>query len=181
MLPVGLLMKEHRIIEKMIALIKKKLTYIKKTQKADIGFIDTAVDFMKVYADKCHHGKEEDILFRELKKKPISREHGRIMEELINEHIYGRKTVAALVKARGKYEFGNKNSRKDIEENMSKLVDLYPKHIDKEDNHFFLPVMEYFSDEEKESMFNECKEFDMDMIHKKYKGVVESFKKERKE
>jgi hemerythrin-like domain-containing protein len=57
-MPVGYLMIEHRLIEKMIALLEKELGNIRKTKKAKPKFIDTAVDFIKTYADKCHHGKE---------------------------------------------------------------------------------------------------------------------------
>ncbi len=55
-------------------------------------FIDSAVDFISVYADRCHHGKEEEILFRDLAKKKMNEEDTRIMNELIEEHIWGRKT-----------------------------------------------------------------------------------------
>ena len=86
MKPRGLLMIEHRLIEKMIALIRKEILKIKETNKVDVVFIDTAVDFIKIYADKTHHGKEEDILFVELSKKNLDPDHYRIMEELEDEH-----------------------------------------------------------------------------------------------
>jgi len=54
-----------------------KLREMKAGRKADTAFIDTAVDFIRTYADRCHHGKEEDIRFRELKKKPIAGVTGR--------------------------------------------------------------------------------------------------------
>ena len=62
----GPLMIEHRLIERMITLIKQKLNQIESTNQVDPLFIDTVVDFIKFYADRTHHGKEEDILFREL-------------------------------------------------------------------------------------------------------------------
>ena len=34
--------------------------------EVDPVFIDTAVDFIRTYADRCHHGKEEDLLFKAL-------------------------------------------------------------------------------------------------------------------
>jgi hemerythrin-like domain-containing protein len=52
------------------------------------------------------------------------------------------------------------------------LVDFYPKHIEKEDRHFFIPVMSYFTEEEKEAMLNEEYEFDRQFIHERYKEVV---------
>ncbi len=43
---------------------------------------------------------------------------------------------------------------------MTALVEFYPRHIDKEDKHFFLPVMEYFSREEKDALLARMDEFD---------------------
>jgi hemerythrin-like domain-containing protein len=43
-------------------------------------FVHIAVDFIRVFADQTHHGKEEDILFRELGKKPLTVKDRQIME-----------------------------------------------------------------------------------------------------
>ena len=106
MMPVGPLMKEHRLIERMIRIMQVNLATIGKKEKVDPTFVDTAVDFIRTYADKCHHGKEEDILFRDLTKKKISDEHQRIMQELIEEHKKGRNNVKKLVEAKEKYVRG---------------------------------------------------------------------------
>ena len=67
----GLLTIEHRLIERMISLIKDAKVQIESTHKVDPVFVDTAVDFIRMYADRTHHGKEEDILFRDLSKRPL--------------------------------------------------------------------------------------------------------------
>src|SRR5450756_838852 len=87
MKPIGPMMREHRLIERMLALLKQELGTIDARQKADPVFIETVVDFFKTYADRTHHGKEEEIYFRDLARKSISAEHRRIMEELVEEHI----------------------------------------------------------------------------------------------
>lgn len=177
MMPVGPLMKEHRLIERMIRIMNVELDRITKDSKADPSFIDTAVDFIRTYADRCHHGKEEDILFRALAKKSISAEHKRIMDELIKEHVMGRNNVKKLVEAKEKYTQGNKDALKDIVSNMEILIKFYPKHIEKEDKHFFIPCMDYFTEQERDAMLNEMWEFDRNMIHKKYAEVVEVYEK----
>ena len=97
MMPIGPLMIEHRLIERMIRQIEVELVRIDQTEEVDVLFIDQAVDFIRTYADRCHHGKEEGILFRELKNKPLTPDQKRVMQELIDEHIIGRSTVAELV------------------------------------------------------------------------------------
>ena len=62
----GPLMIEHRLIERMLTNVKNLLVQVGQTQKIDPLLVDKAVDFIRTYADRTHHGKEEDILFRGL-------------------------------------------------------------------------------------------------------------------
>ena len=175
----GLLMIEHRLIERMLSLIRDALVQIESTHKVDPVFIDTAVDFIRMYADRTHHGKEEDILFRDLSKRPLSAEDRRVMNELIEEHVFGRETTRALVAANKRYRAGDEAALADIASRLRTLVDFYPKHIEKEDKIFFPASRGYFTDEEDQAMLAEFWEFDRKMIHEKYKAVVEDLKKRR--
>jgi hemerythrin-like domain-containing protein len=172
MLPIGPLMIEHRLIEKMLTVIKKEIEHCDRQKKINPEFIDLAVDFIRIYADRCHHGKEEDILFRDLSQKPLSDEHKRIMEELVEEHRMGRKTVADLMEAKGRYLQGDPEALSQMHNLLLFLVDFYPRHIIKEDRHFFLPIMNYFTSGEKEAMLDEEYEFDKTLIHQIYKNRV---------
>ncbi len=173
MKPIGPLMVEHRLIERMIALLKKEVGQAEKSGRADVEFLQTAVDFIRTYADRTHHGKEEDILFRDLAQKQLTPEHRRIMEELIQEHKNARQIVAGLVEARQSYMQGNSAALADIISLLEKLADFYPVHIEKEDKHFFYPILDYFSKEEQDKMLLEFWEFDRKLIHEKYRKVVE--------
>lgn len=176
MLPIAPLMIEHRLIEKMIKLMDEEVLRMRRDYQPDIEFINSAVDFIKTYADKLHHGKEEDILFRDLAKKEISTEHKKIMDELIHEHVLGRGNVKKLVEARNRFVQGEGVAVKGMLENMEILVKFYPKHIEKEDKHFFIPVMSYFNKDEQDAMLNEFNEFDREFIHVKYKDMVTELK-----
>jgi hemerythrin-like domain-containing protein len=176
MMSIGPMMIEHRLIERMIEAMKVEIDRIGRAGEVDPVFVEKAVDFIRTYADRCHHGKEEDILFRELKKKELSGEHARIMIELEGEHRLGRKMTGQLVEATKRYVNGDEGSLASVVDCMTTLVDFYPVHIEKEDKHFFFPVMEYFSDDEKNSMLEEGNAFDKELIHLKYKEMVDSFK-----
>ena len=175
MKPIGPMMWEHRLIEKMLRLFDGEIKKINEKNSVDPVFIDMAVDFIRTYADRTHHGKEEDILFRDLGKKKLSSEHVRIMNELIEEHKYSRKTVRELVDAKERYLKGEDNSQEVINY-LKELAQFYPKHIEKEDKHFFYPCMEYFTKEEQDRMLDEFWEFDRKMIHEKYTKVVDLLK-----
>jgi len=173
----GPLMIEHRLIERMIAFIRDALAQIQSAGKVDPLFVDTAVDFVRMYADRTHHGKEEEILFRDLDKRPLSADDRRVMNELIEDHIFGRQTTKALVDANSRYRNGDETALAVIAEKLKTLVDFYPKHIEKEDEVFFPASRAYFTDEEDQAMLAEFWEFDRKMIHEKYKSVVEDLKK----
>lgn len=172
----GLLMIEHRLIEKMIRIIEKKLKIAEKEHSIDPYFVDTAVDFIRIYADRTHHGKEEDILFRNLRNKNLSEKDQKLMNELIEDHAFGRQTTKAIVEANIRYRNGDKLSLSQIKECLKTLIDFYPKHIKKEDDEFFPSSRSYFSDEEDQTMLSEFWEFDRKMIHEKYESIVKEYK-----
>ncbi len=174
MQPIAPLMIEHRLIERMIAVMGREVERMTRSDKANPDFIVTAVDFIRTYADHCHHGKEENILFRDLKKKPLSPEHAQIMNGLIEDHKRGRELTAKMVEANKKYLEGDTGAAATLRECMSALAEFYPRHIEKEDKHFFIPVMEYFTQEEKDAMLREEEEFDRNLIHEKYRAIVQA-------
>jgi hemerythrin-like domain-containing protein len=172
----GPLMMEHRLIEKMIEVVGQVLKDIEASGKVDPVIVDKVIDFIRVYADRTHHGKEEDCVFDKLKSKDMSTEDKEMMDKLINEHIMGRKTVAELDEANTKYKAGDNDSLKVIIEKLNVLAEFYPKHIEKEDKIFFPAYMKYFTEEEDQKILADFWEFDKMMIHEKYKGLVDELK-----
>ncbi len=175
----GPLMIEHRLIERMISVIRGALLEIESKRKVDPVFVDTAVDFIRIYADRTHHGKEEDILFRNLNDKPLSAEVRKVMDELIEEHAFGRRVTKALVAANARYRQGDAAALEDIAKGLKTLVEFYPKHIEKEDRGFFPSSRAYLSDAEDQEMLAAFWEFDRKMIHEKYASLVETLQKRR--
>ena len=179
MMPIGPLMIEHRLIERAIKQMKIELERATIENMIDVRFIDSWVDFIRVYADQTHHGKEEQILFRDLGSKPLSPDLLRTMEGLIADHMQARRMVGELASARNKYVDGDASAFDQLMMIGNELVELYPPHIRKEDREFFIPVMEYFSKEEKDEMLKRFREFDEGVVHEHYRAVVESMEKGR--
>jgi hemerythrin-like domain-containing protein len=175
----GPLMAEHRLIERMLSVIKDALVQIESSQRVDPVFVDTAVDFIRIYADRTHHGKEEEILFRDLDKRPLSAEDRRVMNELIEDHVFGRKITKALVDANSRYRNGDEIALAEIAEKLQTLVEFYPKHIEKEDKVFFPAARAYLTESEDQAMLAEYWEFDRKMIHEKYEALVEGLKRSK--
>ena len=177
MKPIGPLMIEHRLIERMVALLGGVLETMKKKMEVNTDLINAGVDFFRTYADRTHHGKEEEIFFRDLSMKELSAEARKMMERLIQEHIWARQALMNLAAAHGRYVSGDRDALKAMIYELEKIVTFYPVHIEKEDKDFFLPVMKYFSKQEQHAMLEEFWKFDQSMIHEKYRKMVEEEEK----
>ncbi len=175
MKPIGPLMREHRLIERMVVVLAAELDRMKTEKEVNFILVDAGVDFFRSYADRTHHGKEEDILFRDLAAKDMTPELVAMMEELVNDHVYGRGKVGQLVDARNRFAGGEPGALLEMISALGDLVEFYPAHIFKEDKRFFFPCQEYFSREEQDSMLSEFDEFDRILIHEKYQKMVERF------
>jgi hemerythrin-like domain-containing protein len=176
--PAGPLIHEHRIIERMIAIMSRELESMGRQGRVDPAFIDTATDFIRTYADRCHHGKEEDILFRRLSAKDLDAQLARSMADLIEDHVRARAMTRRLVEANRRYAAGDTATLREIESAVQELVEFYPVHIEKEDRHFFRPCLEYFTEAEKAEILRDFDAFDRALIHEKYRTIVEDLERD---
>lgn len=179
MLPIGPLMIEHRLIERVISDLSLELDHLRAGADPDIAYLTTAIDFMRTYADRTHHGKEEDLLFRELATKDLAPALAEAMQSLIQDHQRARAMVGRLTAATSRYGVDNPEMRGEIERALADLVELYPAHIAKEDKEFFKPAMSYFTEDERQALLESFWEFDRAMIHERYRAVAETLEARR--
>jgi hemerythrin-like domain-containing protein len=165
-------MIEHRLIEQIIQPLEREVHSISHENVAHPSLFFRAVDFFRTYADRFHHGKEEDILFVELSKKPLNTTHKRIMGELEEEHAYARRTVGQLVSSTENWSHGDVDALPGIADTLKKLCDLYPQHIVKEDAEFFLPCQDYFTQTEREKLLVAGIQFDQNFTHVTYQNIM---------
>jgi hemerythrin-like domain-containing protein len=164
------LLEEHKVIGSTLAVFKAELEKIAEQRRVDPISIDMSIDFVRTYIDLVHHGKEENILFRELGKKNLAAEHSALMNELLLEHKYSRTIVGRWMGATERY-FDGEDNAEEIGGCLQELIEFYPQHIAKENKHFFIPVLEYFSQEEQNRMIQEFEVFDDKILHWKYRKV----------
>jgi hemerythrin-like domain-containing protein len=77
-----------------------------------------------------------------------------------------------VVKALDGFYKGDEKAIGEITSGLADLVEFYPKHIEKEDKHFFIPVMDYFTTAERDEMLEEFREYDRIFIHEKYRALI---------
>jgi hemerythrin-like domain-containing protein len=166
-------MIEHRLIERMIAVLDRQRKAMGSGSAPDHGLLDAAVDFMRTYADHCHHGKEEELLFSKLSNKSMNHDLVEAMDRLIADHVRSRKLIGQLKEMNDRSRTGDAAAVQEISAVLAELVKLYPDHIFREDKQFFPAAMRYLSKEESDDLLVRFKEFDRKLIHEKYISVVE--------
>jgi hemerythrin-like domain-containing protein len=174
------LMIEHRLIERMIAVIDRAIPAIRTENRVEPEFIDTVVDFFFTYIDRTHHGKEEEIYFKTLDGKPMSESDRALMRELIEEHARGRKIVGEVADANSQYRAGLSGAIPDLADGLGALTGFYPKHIEKEDKVFFPAARAYLSDQDEQAILEAFREFDRKVIHEAYREKIEHLERHPK-
>lgn len=172
MWPIGPLMREHRLIERMLKVAERRVPQFRGSQQGDPVFVEQVVEFFRTYADRCHHGKEEDILFRDLAGRDLTPPLKAMMEELLGDHALGRKLVGELANANQRYQRGERQALAEVADLLDRLTAFYPQHILKEDKGFFFPCMELLSTDEREAMLGRFWEFDRLLIHEQNENLV---------
>lgn len=175
---IGMLMHEHQLILRMIAQMAAKAERVAAGEPVDPVFVSVVVDFIRSYADRCHHGKEEEILFRELRTKELSEADARDMQRLIDDHVWARGKTRELVEASEWYFSGDTEQLPRIALILQQLAEFYPDHIAREDTQFFRHAVGYFDSEERERIDAESREFDRQLIHERYAAVVEGMERQ---
>jgi len=106
MKPRGPLMIEHRLIEKLLRSACEVVQQF-NGDNYDPVVIESIVDFVRTYADRTHHGKEEDILFQQLSQRNLEARDLEAMNELAAEHKQAREKVRQIVVLNERYKEGD--------------------------------------------------------------------------
>ncbi|MBK5275180.1 MAG: hemerythrin domain-containing protein [Desulfuromonadales bacterium] len=126
------LVNEHRLILRMIALLERNAPRTADGSYSNWQFYLDGVDFIRNYADRFHHAKEEDVLFEALVKNGMPRENSPVAAMLM-EHDQGRAFVKAMEAAASQALAGADGQNAIIAENALAYAELLREHISKED------------------------------------------------
>jgi hemerythrin-like domain-containing protein len=142
---------DHRVIQQVVAGMSAVADLLNSGKQADASVLSDLVQFLRVFADQCHHEKEEQHLFPLLATKAnvsIRRE----LESLEREHRSAKQLVGQLAKVAAVYGHNPAAVRYRIIDLLQQLVDLYPAHIWKEDFLLFPLAQQNLSQTEQEAL-----------------------------
>lgn len=129
----GALVDEHCLILRMITLLEQNATRTAQGSYSSWRFYLDGVDFIRNYADRFHHAKEEGVLFEALVKNGMPRENSPVAAMLM-EHDQGRKFVLAMEAAAREALDGDPGREHEIARNALAYAALLRDHITKEDS-----------------------------------------------
>lgn len=174
--PTADLAEEHGGITLMLKIMEKAAKRL-RSGEVKKEHLDKIVEFLRNFADKCHHGKEEGILFPEMSKKPSNRKP---INELLGEHMAGRDLIRGMAESLKNYHKGNPDAIH-IAVNMEEYIGLLTEHIKKENLVLFPKADKQLSQKLQEEMEEKFEEFEKTVIgegvHEKYHGWLKELSK----
>ena len=132
----SMLRDEHQLILEVAHALAKMLRADREGTPLDLDAVSRCTTFFRLFADACHHGKEEDLLFPGLVAEGIPRDVGPIAV-MLYEHEQGRTLVQAMVASLDGARAGDEQAGVDLREAAGGFISLITSHIGKEDNILF--------------------------------------------
>ena len=165
------LKNEHQGIELMLRVLKAIARKFGQGEPIDKAQLDDIIEFLAVFVDKCHHGKEEEFLFPALEAAGVQRDGGPI-GVMLSEHEQGRKLVAEIKGAVARYTSGGKSAAPDSQTAIADYVALLTQHIVKENTVLFPMADAKLTPKQDDELFEAFEKLERDRIGE---GTHEAF------
>lgn len=166
-----ILMEEHRVIEQVLTCLEKLADLCEAGRPLDRTSAAEVIDFLRTFADGCHHAKEEGQLFPAMEARgfPTDRGPTAVMRY---EHEEGRLLIRAMSAAVDRAGSEEAAASRDFVPAARAYVELLRQHIQKEDHCLFPMAAQALSATEAEALFQSFAEVERGPVgegtHEKY-------------
>lgn len=153
MTPIQELRDEHDGIFHMLDIVRAICRKMASRKTIQGEHLDRVMTFLRIFIDRCHHGKEEKIFFPEMKHHPVPSLPD-LFDELVKEHGVGRKLMEDMGAALERFYSGNQEAPDIFIEAAERYDALIRGHIQKE-NTFLFPHAEKELDQDRQAALME--------------------------
>lgn len=168
------LRNEHESILYVLQILDKMMVSNKNNPNIMLKYYGELLYFLKIFADKCHHGKEENILFKELISRGIRNEGGPI-GAMLQDHTLGRNYITQM-----EQNLEKKDTNGFIHA-ASQYRDLLRQHIQKENDGLFVAADKIFNEQEQNHLFEQFEKHEENVIghgvHEKLHAMIDTWAK----
>ena len=151
---IEVLMNEHRLIEQVLGSLETFAAEVEGGLAPERPLLADYGAFFRDFADACHHGKEEDILFQRMVERGFSRDSGPVAV-MLYEHKVGRGHVSAIRQAGQGEGAVSAVETQLVLENAGAFVPMLRAHIQKEDRILYPMAMRLLTGPEMDTMETE--------------------------
>ena len=171
---------EHEGILAMLAVVEAAAKRLQNGKEIPSDMMTNAVGFFRNFADKCHHGKEEDELFPALEQRGVPKQGGPI-GVMLAEHDQGRTFVRGMSDPADKYAKGDQSEVPALVQNTLGYVNLLRQHIFKENNVLFAMADRILSDADQEKLYAAFEHIEETRTgpgeHERYHAMIAEYQK----
>ncbi len=176
-----ILVEEHQVISRVLEALESAANSAEGGQPVRPAFFYDAADFVRGFADGCHHRKEENVLFKAMAESGVPVTGGPI-GVMLDEHEQGRQLTRVMRKAAQEWEGGNEASRSAAAQAAVSYVQLLRQHIMKENNVLFPLAERALSPGQQAKLADDFEHVEHEEtgegVHEKYLALAEALEKE---
>lgn len=151
MTPTETLKHEHQVILMVLVGAEREAQHICETGKVDADKVRQMLDFFRTFADRCHHAKEEKLLFKKMVEHGLPGDTGPIAM-MLHEHELGRARLRAVDEALPGAIQGDKAEAEVVADNLDGYAKLLRQHIAKEDEVLYPMADQLLTDEDQQAL-----------------------------
>lgn len=123
---------EHRHIETVTKSLRDAVAALGNGQRLNVEKLRNVVEFLRVYAGRRHHQREEALFFPILVRRGVPAQ-GCPLGGLKHEHEKGRALISALDERITFYEQQRPGSGQVLRQTLQEIIKLYRHHLWMED------------------------------------------------
>lgn len=180
MKPTEVLKEEHDGIKIMLSILEAICKKVHGDEHVEPAHLSEIVDFFRNFADRCHHGKEEDLLFTELEKYELG-EAKTLVKELLKEHEEGRELVKRIDSEVMSYKGAGGQKPVGLVRASMKYIEFLREHIRKEDEDLWPVVDKKLGEGEQKRLVEAFDRFEVEKIgagkHEEYHELIHALEK----
>jgi len=172
----NILMAEHRGIERMLNVVDQAAGRVERGEPVPPRLFVDAAAFFASFADRCHHAKEERLLFMRMAERGIPVEGGPI-GVMLAEHEQGRAQVRIMREEGERYAQGTLQDTSRLVAAVHEYVRLLGQHIMKEDRILYPMAEQVLTPEDQRDLVEGCERVEREEMgvgeHERFHAMID--------